>query len=85
MGDLVEIAQQLLRPDVEEGQHHADGEGRQQQAEQRAPGMLQERQAALGFLKRSYQDILETFDPKVVKLRKKRKIILSDDAAKDLL
>jgi hypothetical protein len=45
----------------------------------------QERQAAFGFLNESHQDILKNFDPKVVKLRKKRKIILSDDAVKDLL
>ena len=45
----------------------------------------QERCAAADFLERSHQDILKHFDPKVVKLRKKRKIILTDDAAKDLL
>jgi|CXWL01.1.fsa_nt_gi hypothetical protein len=41
-------------------------------------------QAALGFLEESHQDIVTNFDPKVVKLRKKRKIIISDAAAKDL-
>ncbi len=42
-------------------------------------------QAALGFLEQSHQDILTNFDTKVVKLPKKRKIILTDAAAKDLL
>ena len=42
-------------------------------------------QAALGFLDQSHQDIITNFDPKVVKLRKKMKIILSDAAARDLL
>jgi hypothetical protein len=45
----------------------------------------QENQAASEFLEQSHQDILKNFDPKVVKLRKKRKILLSDEAAKDLL
>jgi hypothetical protein len=44
-----------------------------------------EGQAALDFLEQSHQDILTHFDPNVVKLRKKRKVILSDAAAKDLL
>ncbi len=43
-----------------------------------------ESQAALGFLEQSHQDIITNFDPKVVKLRKKMKIIISDAAAKDL-
>jgi hypothetical protein len=44
-----------------------------------------ERQAAQRYVKQTYQDIIEHFDPKVVRLRKKRKIILSDRAVKDLL
>lgn len=44
-----------------------------------------ERQAAQRYVEQTYQDILDHFDPKVVKLRRKRKIILSDRAAKDLL
>lgn len=36
------------------------------------------------FLEQAYQDILQHFDPKVAKLRKKRKIILADRAVKDL-
>lgn len=42
-------------------------------------------QEALDFLEKSHQDIFTNFDPKVVKLRKKRKIIIFDAAAKDLL
>lgn len=45
----------------------------------------QERQAAHRYLEETYQDILHHFDPKVVRLRKKRKIILADRAVKDLL
>lgn len=44
-----------------------------------------ERQAVLHFLEQNHQDILNNFDPKVVKFRKKRKIILADAALKDLL
>lgn len=47
--------------------------------------LRQEHQAAAEFLEQSHQDILKNFDSKVVKLRKKRKIILTDEAAKDLL
>jgi hypothetical protein len=45
----------------------------------------QEYQAASHFLEQSYHDIVANFDPKVVKLRKKMKVIISDAAAKDLL
>jgi hypothetical protein len=45
----------------------------------------QERQALFGFLEQAHQDILQNFDPKVVKLRKKRKIIFTDEALNDLL
>ena len=44
-----------------------------------------ERQAMLSYLEQSYQDILENFDPTLVKFRKKRKILLADSALKDLL
>ncbi|KJV05699.1 hypothetical protein [Methylocucumis oryzae] len=44
-----------------------------------------EYQAAIGFLEHSHQDIMANFDPKVVKLRKKMKVIIADEAAKDLL
>jgi len=47
--------------------------------------MEKECQKAFDFLEKSHQDIITNFDPKVVKLRKKRKIIISDAAAKDLL
>ena len=43
-----------------------------------------ERQAVLHFLEQIHQDILNNFDPKVVKFRKKRKIILADAALKEL-
>lgn len=42
-------------------------------------------QAVRRFLGQAYQDILQYFDPKVAKLRKKRKIILADRAVKDML
>ena len=42
-------------------------------------------QAVRCFLEQAYQDILLHFDPKVVKLRKKRKIIMTDRAVNDLL
>lgn len=45
----------------------------------------QERQAAFEFLERSHRDIMENFDPKVTRFRKKRKIIIADGALKDLL
>jgi hypothetical protein len=44
-----------------------------------------ERRAALAFLEESHRDITEHFDPTVVALRKKRKIILADGKLKDLL
>ena len=44
-----------------------------------------ERRAAQHYLEQTYQDIVDHFDPKVVRFRKKRKIILSDQAVKDLL
>ncbi len=43
------------------------------------------RRAALVFLEESHRDIMEHFDPTVVTLRKKRKIILADNKLKDLL
>jgi len=45
----------------------------------------QECRAALHFLEQSHQDILENFDPTVVKFRRKRKIILADGVLDDLL
>lgn len=45
----------------------------------------QERQSALAFLERNYRDILDHFDLKVVKFRKKRKIVVADGALEDLL
>ncbi len=45
----------------------------------------QERQSARSYLDHAYQDIATHFDPKVLRFRKKRKILLSDQAAKYLL
>jgi ligand-binding sensor protein len=39
---------------------------------------------AKSFLDEDYQDILENFDPNVVKLRKKRKVIMSARVLDDL-
>lgn len=44
-----------------------------------------ERQTIINYLDQAYQDILATFDPKLVKFRKKRKIVIADGALKDLL
>lgn len=44
----------------------------------------QERQAAIEFLEKNHRDIMENFDPKITKLRKKRKIIVADGALDDL-
>ena len=44
-----------------------------------------ERHAAVAFLEESHRDIMDNFDPTVVTLRKKRKIILANDKLKDLL
>lgn len=44
-----------------------------------------ERRAALTLLEESHRDIMGTFAPTVVTLRKKRKIILVDSKLKDLL
>ena len=44
----------------------------------------EETKRLMQFLEDSYQDILKTYDPKVVNLRKKRKIIMTEQAAKDL-
>ncbi len=44
----------------------------------------QEISAAKSFLDENYHDILENFDPKVIKLRKKRKVIMSSGVLGDL-
>ena len=48
------------------------------------PLIAQERQAVLDYLDQAYQDILANFDPKLVKFRRRRKIVMSDRALKDL-
>lgn len=45
----------------------------------------QENRLALDFLANAYEDIMDNFDPTVVKLRRKRKIILANEKLKDLL
>ena len=45
----------------------------------------QEKHPALNFLANTYKDIMDNFDPTVVKLRRKRKIILANEKLKDLL
>ncbi len=44
----------------------------------------QEKQGAVEFLQAQYRDIQQNFDPSVVSLRKKRKIVLADGALDDL-
>jgi hypothetical protein len=45
----------------------------------------QERHTALDFLTLAHQEIMHNFDPTVVKLRRKRKVILANDKLIDLL
>ena len=45
----------------------------------------QENHLALDYLANTYEDIMANFDPTVVKLCRKRKIILANDKLKDLL
>ena len=49
-----------------------------------APVIDQERKAAVAFLNGQFENILRNFDPTVVPLRKKRKIIFADGALDDL-
>lgn len=44
----------------------------------------EEKKAAVEYLEKQYNDIMKNFDPKVVKLRKKRKVIICDGALQDL-
>ena len=45
----------------------------------------QEKHLAIDYLANTYEDIMDNFDPTVVKLRRKRKIILANEKLKDLL
>lgn len=45
----------------------------------------QESEKARQYIEQQHQDILQNFDPKVVKLRKKRKVIIAPGALDDLL
>jgi hypothetical protein len=45
----------------------------------------QEKHLVLDFLANAYADIMENFDPTVVKLRRKRKVVLANVKLKDLL
>ncbi|MBL1292286.1 MAG: hypothetical protein COB61_000265 [Thiotrichales bacterium] len=45
----------------------------------------QEKRLALDFLAKTYQDIMDNFDPTIVKLHQKRKVILANEKLKDLL
>lgn len=44
----------------------------------------EEVEKANNFIESQYKDIIENFDPKIVKLKKKRKIIISDEALNDI-
>jgi len=44
-----------------------------------------EKRLALDFLANTYRDIMDNFDPTIVKLHRKRKVILADEKLKDLL
>ncbi len=45
----------------------------------------QEKRLALDFLANTYQDIMDNFDPTIVKLHRKHKVILANEKLKDLL
>ena len=45
----------------------------------------QENNLALDYLASAHQDIMDNFDPTVVKLRRKHNMILANDKLKDLL
>jgi predicted RNase H-like HicB family nuclease len=45
----------------------------------------QERHAIFEYIERMHQDILHNFDRRVRRIRKKRKIILADEASRDSL
>lgn len=45
----------------------------------------QEQKETVKFLEKNYYDILDNYDPSVIRLRKKRKIILADGVLDDLL
>ncbi len=49
-----------------------------------AVSLEQERTAALEFLQAQYADIRQNFDPSIVPLRKKRKIVMTNEAWEDL-
>lgn len=44
----------------------------------------EETEKIYAFLEENHKQIMNTYDPKVVKLRKKRKIIMTDRAARDI-
>ena len=44
----------------------------------------EEKERLIQFLEHNHRDVLETYDPKVVKLRKKRKVVMTDRAAEDI-
>jgi hypothetical protein len=44
-----------------------------------------EQMAVIDFLNRAYKDVLQTYDPSVIKFRKKRQIVVADGALRDLL
>ncbi|MFQ5730166.1 MAG: hypothetical protein ACE5GN_07385, partial [Waddliaceae bacterium] len=44
----------------------------------------EEKKAAVEYLEQQYHDIMKNFDPKIVKLRKKRKVIIADGALQGL-
>lgn len=45
----------------------------------------EERKAVLDYLERMHQDILHNFNPRIIKFRRKRKVVLADGALQDLL
>lgn len=44
-----------------------------------------ERKSANTYLEQECQDIMDNYNPKIERLRKKRKIIIADKALKDLI
>ncbi len=44
-----------------------------------------EQRAVIDFLDRAYKDVLQTYDPSVIKFRKKRRVVVADGVLNDLL
>jgi hypothetical protein len=62
----------------------ADCETHQGSAETLAALLQAEKQNLIAFLNNTYQEVMATYDPKIIKFRKKYKVYLTDQALEDL-